>query len=543
MVLACRCITYLCLQGSAGSGSFGPRVRGAPRPCLNPSSPASGLYTCLYYYTTIALENAHTHSVSALISITVPLHSNATMKENLKRKKRHDKDKYYHLAKEQGYRSRAAFKLIQINRKYDFLSQAKVCLDLCAAPGGWCQVAAKHMPSGSIILGVDLLPIRPIAKVKTLVQDITTPECRAAVKREMRAHAHVDVVLCDGAPNVGAAYDKDAFVQNEIALAALRVATYHLGPGGTFLTKVYRSQDYNSLMWVFNQLFGSVQAIKPSSSRQQSAEIFILCLQYKAPHAIDPKLLDPAYVFAELEGGSGVGKALNIFSSQYDRQKRHRSGYDGEVGVLLHKRGSVSAFLDSEDPVQMLSEQNQLTFEKEDAPFLEHKLTTEEIKINLTDLKVLGKGDFKSLLKWRLKMREYRESLREAGGEAKKMTEEEEKHAAAAAAVAEEKRRKRSLTPEEEEEEIQAEIRSLQEQRAAKSKRERKKERERVARLRLRQAYGMHHDAFDLPDHDSIFSLKAIGDEADLERVRRGDYKEGGGRGEDDEGGRDGGGE
>jgi len=462
------------------------------------------------------------------------------MKENLKRKKRHDKDKYYHLAKEQGYRSRAAFKLIQINRKYDFLSQAKVCLDLCAAPGGWCQVAAKHMPSGSIILGVDLLPIRPIAKVKTLVQDITTPECRAAVKREMRAHAHVDVVLCDGAPNVGAAYDKDAFVQNEIALAALRVATYHLGPGGTFLTKVYRSQDYNALMWVFNQLFGSVQAIKPSSSRQQSAEIFVLCLQYKAPHAIDPKLLDPAYVFAEMEGGPGVGKALNIFSSQYDRQKRHRSGYDGEVGVLLHKKATVSAFLDSEDPVQMLSEQNQLAFVEEDGPFLEHKLTTEEIKINLADLKVLGKGDFKSLLKWRLKMREYREALREAGGEVKKLSEEEEGRAAAAAAVEEEKRRKRNLTPEEEEEEIQAEIRKLQGERAAKSKRERKKERERVARLRLRQAYGMHHDAFDLPDHDSIFSLKAIGDAADLERVRRGDFAEVGG-GEEGEDGREGG--
>lgn len=153
------------------------------------------------------------------------------VKENLKRKKKHDRDKYYHLAKEQGFRSRAAFKLIQINRKYDFLSRARVCIDLCAAPGGWCQVAAKHMPTESIILGVDLLPIRPIPRVKTLVQDITTPECRAAIKREMRAHAHADVVLCDGAPNVGAAYDKDAFVQNEIALAALRCATQHLGPG------------------------------------------------------------------------------------------------------------------------------------------------------------------------------------------------------------------------------------------------------------------------------------------------------------------------
>ena len=441
------------------------------------------------------------------------------VKENLKRKKKHDKDKYYHLAKEQGYRSRAAFKLIQINRKYDFLSRAKVCLDLCAAPGGWCQVAAKHMPSGSIILGVDLLPIRPIAKVKTLVQDITTPECRAAVKREMRAHAHADVVLCDGAPNVGAAYDKDAFVQNEIALAALRTATHHLGPGGTFLTKVYRSQDYNALMWVFNQLFATVQAIKPSSSRQQSAEIFVLCLKYKAPHSIDPKLLDPAYVFAEMEGGpNGPTKALNIFSTQYDKQKRHRSGYDGEPGVLLHRKATVSAFIETDDPVQMLSEQNQLAFGAECAPFAEHKLTTEEVKNCLADLKVLGKGDFKSLLKWRLKMREYRDSLLAAGDESKKQAEEEKAAAAAA------KANRKPLTPEEEENEIQAEIRKLQEEKAAKGKRERKKERERLAKLRLRQAYGMHHDAFDLPDHDAIFSLKAIGDAADLEKIRRGDF-------------------
>ena len=130
-------------------------------------------------------------------------------------KKGHDKDKYYHLAKDQGYRARSAFKLIQINKRYDFLSKAKVCLDLCAAPGGWCQIAAKTMKPGSLIIGVDLLPIRPIRNVKTIVSDITTAECRRLVALELQGWK-ADVVLCDGAPNIGSEYKKDAYVQNEL---------------------------------------------------------------------------------------------------------------------------------------------------------------------------------------------------------------------------------------------------------------------------------------------------------------------------------------
>eukprot|EP00658_Telonema_sp_P-2_P024869 TRINITY_DN20004_c0_g1_i3.p1 TRINITY_DN20004_c0_g1~~TRINITY_DN20004_c0_g1_i3.p1 ORF type:complete len:175 (+),score=57.90 TRINITY_DN20004_c0_g1_i3:69-527(+) len=107
-------------------------------------------------------------------------------------------DKFYYLAKEQGYRSRAAFKLVQLNQKFNFLSTAHCVVDLCAAPGSWCQVAAKYTPVGSVIIGLDLVAIRPIRNVQTFAQDITQyDKCKSIVKGAIKEKFNhmVDVVL------------------------------------------------------------------------------------------------------------------------------------------------------------------------------------------------------------------------------------------------------------------------------------------------------------------------------------------------------------
>lgn len=148
-------------------------------------------------------------------------------------------DKYYHLAKEQGYRARSAFKLIQLTQHTDLFSGCRSVLDLCAAPGGWLQVAQKTMPIASTIVGVDLVPIKPIKNVITIQGDITTQRCLNLIKQQLPSKS-CDVVLHDGAPNVGTAWLHDAYAQNELVLHATKLACEFARTGGTFITKVFR---------------------------------------------------------------------------------------------------------------------------------------------------------------------------------------------------------------------------------------------------------------------------------------------------------------
>ena len=445
------------------------------------------------------------------------------------------------VAKEQGLRSRAAFKLSQIHRKFPILtnSNARVVLDLCAAPGGWSQVATRLLPSkGSLVLSVDILPIRSLGpNVVTLIGDITTDKCKADIRQNLQGMA-VDVVLHDGAPNVGASYDKDAYEQNEIALHALRCATQHLRPNGHFVTKLYRSRDYASYVWVAQQFFGRVQAVKPNASRTQSAEIFLVCQNYTAPTKIDPRMLDPKHVFEQVEGdstgGSGLAKSkMTIFHKQWDAQKRHRDGYDlTKMDFSMRKIVPVADFMDpQQNPIDILSQSTGLQFqcpkcidkktEEEGAAslecncqwFLEHELTTHEIKACISDLKVLNKSDFKGLLTWRQKLLDAWKEEKEDKGDEEDDEDEGDEEAEDADADA-------ALDSDKEEEEIQREISDLRQRRLREKKKLKKKERVAAAKRRRRAAYGMDLNAIDVPEHDEIFTLTTITNQGDLEAAR-----------------------
>ena len=156
------------------------------------------------------------------------------------------------------------------------------------------------MPQASIKIGVDLDPIKPIKGCVTFQCDITTEKCVTLIKKELK-HFECDAVLNDGAPNVGTDWNIDAYAQIELSLYALKLATRVLRKGGTFITKIFRSKDYNSFLFVLNHLFTKVESCKPSSSRTQSAEIFMVCLGYKAI-SFDEKFLDPKYAFEDISG-------------------------------------------------------------------------------------------------------------------------------------------------------------------------------------------------------------------------------------------------
>lgn len=367
------------------------------------------------------------------------------------------------------------------------------------------------MPTGSLIVGVDLAPIKPIPRVITFQSDITTEKCRATIRQHLKTWK-ADTVLHDGAPNVGTAWVQDSFNQAELALQSMKLATEFLVEGGTFVTKVFRSKDYNSLLWVFNQLFTKVEATKPPSSRNVSAEIFVVCRGFKAPKRIDPRFLDPRSVFAELSDPTPNNEA-KVFNPEV--KKRKREGYE-EGDYTQFKEVTASEFIQTTDPIAILGGMNRLSFKQppngDVALAALDKLpeTTDEIRSCCEDLRVLGRKEFRNLLRWRLKVRER------FGFATKKSAKED---------VAEEIT---EIEPMDEELKIQEELQALSEKERARRKRERRRENEKkqkeIVRMQLHMVtpteIGKEQNG---PNGDnSMFALKSLDKSEVINKIAKG---------------------
>lgn len=247
------------------------------------------------------------------------------------------RDAYYRLAKEQGWRARSAFKLLQLDEEFNLFQDVTRVVDLCAAPGSWSQVLSRVLIKGERvgrrgwedrryreilrlkesdqtdllppdtaqadekpepakprknikIVAIDLQPMSPLEGITTLKADITHPSTiplllkaldsdydPSTTSPDSSASHPVDLILSDGAPDVTGLHDLDIYIQSQLLWAALSLALRVLKPGGKFVAKIFRGRDVDVLFAQLKCVFERVTVAKPRSSRASSVEAFVVC--------------------------------------------------------------------------------------------------------------------------------------------------------------------------------------------------------------------------------------------------------------------------
>jgi 23S rRNA (uridine2552-2'-O)-methyltransferase len=186
------------------------------------------------------------------------------------------RDYYYKKAKEEKYRSRAAYKLFQAVERYHFIRRGDVVVDLGAAPGGWTQAARKIVGNKGFVLGVDLKPIEPFpqSSVRTITGDISEQETLEQIMEFLPRKA--DAVISDASPNICGIWEVDHARQIDLNQQALRIALETLKSSGNFFVKVFQGDMLDDFIKRVRKHFQIVRVMKPEASRPRSSEMFVL---------------------------------------------------------------------------------------------------------------------------------------------------------------------------------------------------------------------------------------------------------------------------
>jgi len=281
------------------------------------------------------------------------------------------RDAYYRLAKEEGWRARSAYKLLQLDEEFNLFEGVTRVVDLCAAPGSWSQVLSRVLIKGekfgragwqekqaatrNYVLGldqkplraedestkvstekpqkpregvrivaIDLQPMSPLEGVTTMRADITHPSTIPLMLKALDPDTYdptattgsspVDLVISDGAPDVTGLHDLDIYVQSQLLWAALNLALCVLKPGGKFVAKIFRGKDVDLLFAQLKIVFERVRVAKPRSSRASSIEAFVVCEGFCPPKGFTASLEKPLGAGTQLPTPAQPSQSLDSTS-------------------------------------------------------------------------------------------------------------------------------------------------------------------------------------------------------------------------------------
>lgn len=193
------------------------------------------------------------------------------------------KDQFRRLAKDHGYRSRSAFKLLQLNKSYRILNKGYTVVDIGCAPGGWLQVALSEVGNKGKVIGVDLKKVEPIANTFIFQGSIEDENIINSILQITNSNK-VDVVLSDLAPNVSGNWELDHARQIDLTKTALALSRRILKNGGKVVLKVFQGDMLVELIDELKKEYKKVITTKPSASRQVSSELYLICIGYNRPN-------------------------------------------------------------------------------------------------------------------------------------------------------------------------------------------------------------------------------------------------------------------